>query len=865
MVKNKFFSAVMSLIIVAVTVLSFGGNIQAADDINRPEANLNVNPDSCTITHSGFTDIECNFETYPFGFIDGNILATKFEFDFIRDGVLSDGNGHTIAFNVNNDKHNLATGSELKIVRSYTTDYAPVDPFTISVNIKTNDYRSLTPGTYKGTIFYSRTWLNTQNLDNYSYSNIEWPYGTINLTLTITDPYEESGKFGDGLSWKLDNTGKLTISGNGSMGSYDYNKTPWNSFKTEIKSIDIKNGVTNIGDYAFAACTSLTTVNIPSSVKSIGERAFTGCKLIKEIVIPNGVESIGVAAFHGCSELATITVPASIQEIGSHAFTYCSKLTSFSIPESVESIAPYTFAYCYNMTSITIPDSVTSIGQNAFESAKLTSVTLPYNTTSIGRDAFSGCTKLNNVILNKDAYNSEAFPNFAPQVFRYYYDVEYSTDGHGTVSGKSISFGGDAFEVNVTPDYGYEADKIYLDYAKGKVVEISKDTAGKYTYVMPDVSGYVTVIGYFKPVSNPITITSQPVDASGVVGDTAKFKVTASGEGLSYQWQVYKNNVWKATSLPGNKTNTLQVGIVESRDGMQFRCVITNANNVTAISDEVTVTVTKGPDILSQPGDYYGFVGETAIFSVEAEGEGLKYQWQVYKNGAWKNTSLNGNRTDTLPVEITQARDGMTFRCIVKNSDNISTVSEEATIVVIEDPAIVSQPEDCYGIAGETAVFSLEAKGEGLTYQWQVFKNGSWKNTSLTGNKTDTLPVEITEARDGMTFRCIVTNAGGNSVISDKVSISIIRGPEIISQPENITGYAGETAYFNIEADGEDLSYQWQVYKNGNWKNTSITGNDSSTLTVELLESRNGMEFRCVVTNSYGVSTISYSAFVKVL
>lgn len=80
----------------------------------------------------------------------------------------------------------------------------------------------------------------------------------------------------------------------------------------EIVDLVIPEGVTGIGDYAFARC-ALTTVAISDSVTSIGKGAFTLCDGLTSIMIPDGVTSVGEDAFSNCSNLATISIPASLQ------------------------------------------------------------------------------------------------------------------------------------------------------------------------------------------------------------------------------------------------------------------------------------------------------------------------------------------------------------------------------------------------------------------------------------------------------------------------------------------------------------------------------------------------------------------------
>jgi hypothetical protein len=126
-----------------------------------------------------------------------------------------------------------------------------------------------------------------------------------------------------------------------------------------------------------------------------------------------------------------------------------------------------------------------------------------------------------------------------------------------------------------------------------------------------------------------------------------------------------------------------------------------------------------------------------------------------------------------LEVEALPSRDGMKFRCVIKDANGNKLISDEAELRVTF-LSIVDQPESYSGSIGDTAEFHVGAEGEELTYQWQVYKSGAWKNTSLAGNKTDTLEVEVLASRDGMQFRCVVTDANGNSETTDTVTINVI-------------------------------------------------------------------------------------------
>lgn len=104
-----------------------------------------------------------------------------------------------------------------------------------------------------------------------------------------------SGKCGDNLTWALDDSGVLTISGIGEMYNMYQVEQKWDNLK--IKKVIMKDGVTSIGEGAFSFTPYLSSVSIPSSVTSIGAEAFYECFSLKSITIPQNVASIGHNVF----------------------------------------------------------------------------------------------------------------------------------------------------------------------------------------------------------------------------------------------------------------------------------------------------------------------------------------------------------------------------------------------------------------------------------------------------------------------------------------------------------------------------------------------------------------------------------------
>lgn len=170
----------------------------------------------------------------------------------------------------------------------------------------------------------------------------------------------------------------------------------------------IPDGVTSIGDRAFAFCRNLSSVTIPQSVISIGRGAFDCCKNLTRIEIMEGLTSVGSGAFEDCMNLKDVQLPQSVIMLGSDAFEDCKNLTSIVIPEGVTSVQFGTFRGCKNLKEVQLPWSLTEIDSMAFSGcSSLTHVVIPNGVTSVGSHAFSECSNLTEVVIPSSVMSIE--------------------------------------------------------------------------------------------------------------------------------------------------------------------------------------------------------------------------------------------------------------------------------------------------------------------------------------------------------------------------------------------------------------------------------------------------------------------------
>lgn len=231
-----------------------------------------------------------------------------------------------------------------------------------------------------------------------------------------------SGDFGENncLHWEVSTgvfSGKtLTISGTGAMPDFDFpngNLAPWWNYEAlgmltsfgkfklegELKKVVIKDGVTNVGDYALFLLPAATQVTLPESVTRIGRYGIAMCSKLTGMSIPKGVTEIGDFGLAG-NGLTAITLPDGLQSLGRGAFDTCASLTNTTLPAAITAVPGKCFADCTKLLNVKYAGTVTAIGDLAFESCRaLTAAPIPETVTEIGASAFTGCTALTDVTI----------------------------------------------------------------------------------------------------------------------------------------------------------------------------------------------------------------------------------------------------------------------------------------------------------------------------------------------------------------------------------------------------------------------------------------------------------------------------------
>ena len=213
-------------------------------------------------------------------------------------------------------------------------------------------------------------------------------------------------------------SGKLIFKGKGTMNDYRINTHgPWCDY--DIDTVIVKDGVENIGEYAFYDCTEKAFESVKLlGVKRVGWHSFYNCYRLASIEMPK-VETIsgyafykcynrlkkietpqlkvlGESAFDACSSLETVKMP-QVQLIGDYAFSECSKLKTIEIPQ-VKSISSYVFYACNSLENLEIPQ-VKTIGKGAFNNCQRLKTIDISNVEKIGEKAFEACANLKKIVI----------------------------------------------------------------------------------------------------------------------------------------------------------------------------------------------------------------------------------------------------------------------------------------------------------------------------------------------------------------------------------------------------------------------------------------------------------------------------------
>jgi hypothetical protein len=256
-----------------------------------------------------------------------------------------------------------------------------------------------------------------------------------------------------------------------------------------------------------------------------------------------------------------------------------------------------------------------------------------------------------------------------------------------------------------------------------------------------------------------------------------------------------------------------------------------------------TLTITHPPVIVQQPANLVVNLGQTARFTVGANGSTpFGYQW--LKNGTAISGALN------LPSYVIPSAlftDSGTYSVLVTNVYGQAT-SANAVLTVVVPPAITSQPVGLTNNAGTTASFSVTNSGSTSAYYW--YKNATnllSDSGNISGSASNVLTITNVLGADTALYSVVVSNQAGMVTSTDAPLVVI--DPIITAQPSSTTANLGAPASFMVGAYGTSPAYQW---RHGG---SPIANATSATYSLAHATDADAGAYDVVVTNAYGAVT----------
>ena len=420
----------------------------------------------------------------------------------------------------------------------------------------------------------------------------------------------------------------------------------------------------------------------------------------------------------------------------------------------------------------------------------------------------------------------------------------------------------------------------------------------------------VTVVG---GGSAPPAITQHPTNQTIPPFGTATFTVAAVGDPpLSYQWQKNGGNLTDGGKISGATSTTLQIVNADAGDEAAYRCVVTNPYG-SAPSNSATLTLAPTVYIVESRSGGQNFAkysdsgfadsGGKSTAPGVTPGIGSRYG-STYRSVAGEKHAnfdadlvvagpyevfatwgANANRRSPILHRITHAggtsdvnvdqaatanvwvslgtynfNAGTNVGRVDVNNLNIDVSGSMYADAVKweyrgapQPPTITQHPTPQSVCPGATAAFTVSATGSGtLTYQWQKDGVNLSEGGHYSGVFTATLTVSNADAGDAANYRCVVTNAGGNTN-SNAAALGLKAATTITQHPQPQHVARGGPATFSIAASGAGtLTYQWKKDGANLINGGNISGADTAVLTVNPAGTPDAGNYSCEVSADCG-------------
>ena len=371
--------------------------------------------------------------------------------------------------------------------------------------------------------------------------------------------------------------------------------------------------------------------------------------------------------------------------------------------------------------------------------------------------------------------------------------------------------------------------------ATGETFTITQTTiadSGTYTITATNACGADTCADVLVTVTSGLSITTQPVDATGCEGSSLLVSVEVDSDGpFTIQWR--KNGV----PIPGATLSTLTLNPTTASDSGSYTAALSSGCG-SATTAPAAVVVREAPSLVTPPTAAIICEGDTLALMVTAAGSApLTYQWS--KDG----TPIAGAIHALLAMSSAVAYDSGSYSVTVTNDCGV-VATTPVTAEVREGASILTSPTSQTLCEGETLTLESTATGSApLTLQW--LKN----SVALPGETGTTLTISSVLASDAGVYSLTATNDCGSASCAP-ATVAVETAATITEDPAAGAICTGDSITLSAAATGSaPLTFQWF------FGGASLSGATSANLTISGATPANAGAYSVTATNECGTAT----------
>ena len=383
---------------------------------------------------------------------------------------------------------------------------------------------------------------------------------------------------------------------------------------------------------------------------------------------------------------------------------------------------------------------------------------------------------------------------------------------------------------------------------------------GSYEVVATSLANAVTSASVALAVSLPAEIVTQPESKTVSRLSSVKFSVVAKGAlPLAFAWSKDGVPLVDGSLVSGATTPELTLSSVELADAGEYTVRVSNNIGAPVTSSVAVLQVSNAVNFIRHPESLVRVLGRRAEFSVEASGNGLRYQW---RRGS---RNIVGATGPTLTLTSVTEADAGDYDVSVF-SGSVVVASQIARLEVMVPARITVEPvgkTDLVPVpvqggtqaASHTLVVAAVGSGD-FAYQW--FRNG----VAVQGGTQASLSVVLRadEPNNALAeYHAEVTNSFQSGLsreilgtaVSRRVAVALLTPVSITAQPRSDSTDAGGSVTLSVTAAGGGaISYKWERLLAGRWG--EIFGATSPTLMLSDLVPSDSAGYRVTASNARG-------------